>query len=190
MFENHQGRSDNTFRAALLLSALIHLVVILYLKLPELVEPMQGKMALSVILAKPQDVGQPAAEPPPIVTPVIQQLPALPPPEVPVKHEQAPPPMDAPKPMPEPKSESAPGETLQQTPADPVESSPQIVEAGKVQALLLIDERGKVHQIIWQVLPAITEETLQQIEQRLRTKTYLATGKSYTLYEIVEIPRD
>ena len=98
--------------------------------------------------------------------------------------------MDIVEPVPELESEPVPGETLHETPSDPVELSPQAVEAGKVQALLLVDENGKVDQIIWKALPALTEETLQQIEQRLRTKTYLVTGKSYTLYEIVEIPRE
>jgi hypothetical protein len=189
------SRSGDTFRAALLLSVLLHLLVILYLKLPGLVEPMRGKVALSVILAQPQEVGPATAEPlPPSVTPVPQQapeVPALPPPEVPAKHEEPPPPpIEVAKPVPEPESVAAPAESLQQTPADPVEPSLDIVEAGKVQALLMVDESGAVHQIIWQELPAVTDKTLQRMEQHLRDRNYLATGKSYIMYEIVEIPRE
>jgi len=194
MLGNYQSRSDNIFRAALFLSVLLHLVAIQYLRLPELAEPMRGKAALSVILAEPQDVGRPVPEPPtPIPAPVLQQpleVPKPPPLEAAVKDEQTTPPMDIAKPIPQPKSEPTSGETLQETPADPVESNQEIVEAGKVQALLLVDYEGKVTQIIWKTLPAIADETLQQIEQQLRARIYLATGKTYTVYEIVELPRE
>ncbi len=201
MTENHQSRLDNTFRAALLLSMLIHLVVMLYLKLPDLVAPMRAKATLSVILAMRQEAGQPTAEPPPSeVTPVMQPPPeAIPQPPQEVIKQEVPLPMATKLPLtPAPESEAVseqvskpvPGETLQEVPADPVEASSQIVEAGKVQALLLVNERGTVTQVIWKVLPAITDETLQRMEQHLRAKGYITTGKPYTVYEIVEIPKD
>ncbi|HEY8096518.1 MAG TPA: hypothetical protein VIE65_10570 [Methylobacter sp.] len=82
------------------------------------------------------------------------------------------------------------GKEVKSTPSDPTIRSQESDSASQVQALLLIDADGKVQQIIWNKLPAITEEGLSKMEQRLRQKNYLITGKSYTTTETVEVVRD
>lgn len=85
---------------------------------------------------------------------------------------------------------SLPAQEVHVTPADPATSSQESDSASQVQALLLIDADGKVQQIIWNKLPALTEQGLSKMEQRLRQKSYLITGRPYTTTETVEVVRD
>lgn len=57
---------------------------------------------------------------------------------------------------------------------------------GKLQVLLVIDGSGRVGQIHWYQLPAMTEEEFHKLEQRLRQKIYLPSGVEYTVTEQVE----
>lgn len=58
---------------------------------------------------------------------------------------------------------------------------------GSVRVLLAIDENGNVRQIIWGQLFYMTNETLNRLEQQLRQKVYRATGRAYTVHEVVEV---
>ncbi len=191
MTEERLSRPNNVFRAALFLSALIHVLGLLYLKLPPPSQILQGKPALSVILAKPKDVGSPIPEP--ISSSPIKRQPleesSLPVTQ-PVQQEEVKIEASTAETSLEMAAEPDAGETLQDVPADPVTPSAQIVEAGKVQVVLQIGENGAVRQIIWNALPAITDRALQHMEAQLRMKIYLVTGSSYTVTEIVEIPRE
>ncbi len=53
----------------------------------------------------------------------------------------------------------------------------------KVQVLLVIDSGGKVTQIHWRQLPAMTDEELKRLEEGLRQKIYLSNGLEYTVIE-------
>jgi hypothetical protein len=57
---------------------------------------------------------------------------------------------------------------------------------GKVVALLVIDGSGRVQDIGWNELPAMTDDQLRQLERRIRQKTYFATGRQYTTTDSVE----
>lgn len=52
-----------------------------------------------------------------------------------------------------------------------------------LSALLLIDASGRVGSIHWKQLPPMTDAALNRLEQRLRSKSYLATGIEYRVVE-------
>jgi len=57
---------------------------------------------------------------------------------------------------------------------------------GKAQALLVIDSSGRVGQIHWYQLPAMTPEEFSKLEQRMRQKIYLSNGVEYTVLVDIE----
>jgi hypothetical protein len=191
------SRPDEIIRAALLLSVLAHLATMVFLRLPITPIALEGRKVLTVILLPRQNASAPKAEPPPVPEPAVQEAPAA----VTVRPE--PPKAESPKPAPitssrqeQHKTNAAPASEIQPMkqelralPADPVDENQQIQTAGKAQAVLLVDENGTVGQIIWQQLPAVSEEELQEMERRLRQHAYMARGKQYTVPESIEVPR-
>ena len=187
-------------RAALLLSVLAHLGALAFWQLPPLPRTLEGRTFLTVILLPPQNASLPKTEQQPLPESTIKEPPA----PVPLKPEPSI--MELPKtPEPAPSSQqelhvsnAAPAmeedqpaiEEFRALPADPVAENRNIQTAGQARALLLIGEDGAVRQIIWNQLPAVTDEELRQMEQRLRQKAYLARGGLYTVTETIEVPRE
>jgi hypothetical protein len=192
MSEAGHGRSNSVFWAAMFFSALLHILGLIYIKLPAIVHTIQGKTALTVILAPPKRAFQKASPP---ALPLINDL---------IKHRaiKEPTPKEQPEPetveiealtheyISEPMPEQDASETLQAMPADPVISTERVIQASKVRVVLQVNERGEVQQIIWNALPVVSNDVLQRMESQLRMKAYLSTGKPYTVSEIVEIPRE
>lgn len=193
-------RSDELIRAALLLSAVAHLIVMLYWKMPLLLDALEGQVVLTVILQSPQHAPKPEVAPAPLpVAPEPKKEEALLPARIdPVKAEVPAPPVPVPASRYEqsidkiaPVVENQPAdEKLEALPADPVIENRQVQKASQAQALVVIGEDGTVRQIIWKQLPAVTEEELRQMELHLRQQAYLARGVVYTMPETIEIPRN
>ena len=45
----------------------------------------------------------------------------------------------------------------------------------------MIDASGNVGEIVWNELPAMTEDMLRRLERRLRQRTYPPTGTVHTM---------
>jgi cell division septation protein DedD len=184
------SRPDEFIRAALLLSILAHLAAFAFWKMPVKPIAMEGHRALTVLLLPRQHADTAKTTPPPPqekpaevqVEPEKPELPK-PPPVTASRHTQ-PEKTDAPAPEKEPAKEQS-----QAAPSDPVLLNYIFQNADKAQALLLIGEDGSVQQIIWQQLPAVTEQELHEMERRLRQHSRMARGTSYTVPESIEIPR-
>lgn len=76
-----------------------------------------------------------------------------------------------------------------QAKADVVSGGPQSLTPGNTNVLMVINEEGTVQDLIWQELPPLTRDKLERLELRLREKKFLATGKVYTLREVIDVQR-
>lgn len=70
---------------------------------------------------------------------------------------------------------------MQPTPGHPANRNPAAVG---VNVLLVVGGDGRVQQILWDQLPALTDEQLRRVEAVIRRKTYAA---GQTLNEIVDV---
>lgn len=71
----------------------------------------------------------------------------------------------------------------------PDDAAPQPASASEVAVLLLIGVNGEVLQIVWDKLPAISYQTLEQMEMRLREKKYPPSESPHTLTVVVTVPK-
>lgn len=64
---------------------------------------------------------------------------------------------------------------------------PQPARPGGVTALLSIGEGGHVSQILWNQLPALSDEQLRRLEGLVRGRTYAGTLAGQTLNEVIDV---
>jgi hypothetical protein len=198
MAQRWQSRPDAAIRAALLLSAVIHLAVFVFCKLPPMPSIEEGYATLTVVILPPWQGGKKMEEAPQVF------------PEKPVET------LPSPEPMTPEVSKSTTLAMPKQTPLSskavhpsnpvttesmandekdvplpvvPVVENRQNQSLVRAQALLLVGEDGRVQTIVWNRLPAVTEEELKRMLSELRAKVFLATGRTYTTTEDVEVPR-
>lgn len=72
-------------------------------------------------------------------------------------------------------------------PAAPGRDAHAEAAAGGVTARMVIGEGGRVRQILWRKLPALTREQFEQLEDLLRATTYAESMAGSTVTEIVDV---
>lgn len=168
-WQSGMPQDERRFKHALILSLLLHVLVLAYTK-PSMDIARRGDTALTVTLTTSAETATPEAidKSDPDAQDVIA-LPASPntPPKQTVK------------------LSAKPERSAQSSAEQAAAKSGLAMSRGqsKVQALLVIDSLGNVTQIHWKQLPAMTDDELKKIEQRLRQKIYLSNGFQYTVVE-------
>lgn len=191
-------RPEKAFRAALFLSAVFHLAVVLWVRFPEyqiplpigagnntLIVQLTGKSATDAQDRQVEFISKELRfeliSPAPVVLP-----------EIPVADYQE---RDS-----EPSSEGEESSKVAEAaPATPGQQQPtaaifidhreSVVKPGRATVFLSIDEAGKVVKIIWDSLPVVSKEELMQMEAELLEKPYTGTGSPYSVAETVVVPR-
>ena len=75
----------------------------------------------------------------------------------------------------------------------PEPAPPQAVPAprralpGEARVLVIIDERGRPGQLIWNYLPALTTEQFQRLERGVRQRTYASVPRGTALNEVIDV---
>jgi hypothetical protein len=198
MLQRWQSRPDAAIRAALLLSVVIHLAVFIFCKLPTMPSIDEGYATLTVVILPPWRGGK-KMEADRQVFPE-KPVETLPNPEPMKPGVNKPAALFMPKPMPLSSKvvrQSNPVTTESMAndekdvplPVVPGVENHQNQSLVRAQALLLVGEDGHVQAIVWNRMPAVTEEELKRMLSELRAKVFLATGKTYTTTEDVEVPR-
>lgn len=72
-------------------------------------------------------------------------------------------------------------------PAAPGRDAHAEAAAGGVTARMVIGEGGRIQQILWRKLPALTSEQFERLEDILRTTTYAESMAGSTVTEIVDV---
>jgi len=193
----HSGRPDSEFRTALILSGLFHAAVLAWIKLPQLpLEILGADAVLMVRLVPVQGTGLPQDSlpvsatdtvKPQALSPTKQELPLAATVQI-AKPSSAIHSDKTPNTVPVATNPDAQDELPQEAPAVPVQSDRQVLNPRMVRVLLVVGKDGSVGQIIWGSLPSVTEETLHEMERRLRQKTYPATGSTYPVTEVIDVP--
>lgn len=178
---------ERRFVALLAASALLHATLIAQLNLPPREVAGTGYPVLSVVLKKlaPPPAIE-SAEPalPPLfteaATPPLRATPTL---------NTAKPPMPAVAPEQSPLTESSAAPTPRPaiTPPAPGRDAQGLAAAGGVSAHFLIGEQGRIHSILWNRLPALTNDQFQRLEALLRENEYPHAPAGSTLTEMVDV---
>ncbi len=175
---------EKRFQLTLGFSVLLHALLLLAWKLPPQVWKAADHAVLTVVLrgAAPLAQSSPAAsEPKQDVTVLVQKEPApaafsvLPKPVV----QGAPAP---PAPRPQPTASVSQARVASQATVGRLSNAPPAPVG--VTVLLVIGGDGRVGQILWDKLPALTDDQLRRVETVIRQRTYAA---GQTLNEIVDV---
>ncbi len=191
-------RPEKAFRAALFLSAVFHVVVVLWVNFPVCRIPSRigaGNDALIVQLTGKSGTGAQDSQVEFISNELrfelISPAPAVGP-EIPVVDYQG----RGSDPSTEDEesskvAEAAPATPGQQQPTAAIfiDHRESVVKPGRATVFLSIDEAGKVVKIIWDSLPVVSKEELMQMEAELLEKPYTGTGSPYSVAETVIVPR-
>jgi hypothetical protein len=190
-------RPDNIFRAALFLSALFHLLLLVWLKFPEHLLPLQiggGHAALTVQLTPRTRAAVPDIQPMlftndlrlELLAPAPSPRPELPVAEFVAGYREA----AIEKPQVEVAEQAEP--IAPEQPAPPpafVDRREPVLRPGMATVFLRINEDGRVVQMIWDQLPVVTREELVQMEMELLERYYPLTGSAYSVAETVIVPK-
>jgi hypothetical protein len=177
----HQDK--RRLRLALAVSVLLHAILLLaWQPAPKPWKPVDSAV-LTVLLrgVPPVPASDPGTQQENTSVVLTQDGPApaafLVPPQAPLQGVIVPPAAD---PQPAPAATPAPV-ALQPTPGRVSTSAPAAVG---VTVLLVVDAEGRVGQIYWDQLPALTDEQLRRVEAGIRQKTY---RPSQTINEVVDV---
>ena len=189
--DNEEARIRRRFGRILLASALLHLLVLLTVKFPPKDRSGAGFPVLTVMfkamtpapvrLPEPLPVTQ--ESPPPrllsqdAVAPAARV--ATKPPQVrePIKEVK---PVVAEAPLPS----AAINGTSKPVPGRDARTAPA---TGGVSVLMAIGEDGRVTEILWNRLPALTNEQFKRLENMLRANVYAASMAGTTVTEVVDV---
>ena len=61
------------------------------------------------------------------------------------------------------------------------------LEKGGASLTMVVDAKGHIHDLIWQELPAMTTEQFTELERRIREEKRLATGRTHSLRQTINI---
>lgn len=181
-----RGHQDKRrLRLALAVSVLLHAILLLAWKpAPKPWKPADSAV-LTVLLRGPAPLpaSQPGTQQEQASVVLTQDSPApaafsVPPQAPPLQGAIVPP---AAHPQPAPAAATPAPVALQPTPGRVSNSAPAAVG---VTVLLVVGEEGRVEQIYWNQLPALTDEQLRRVEALMRQKTY---RPSQTINEVVDV---
>lgn len=69
----------------------------------------------------------------------------------------------------------------------PGSNEPDSTKSSGVRVLLTIGEQGRVNQIIWNQLPALTDEQLRRLETSIRTRTYAESMSGQSIDDMIDV---
>ena len=189
LLQNHWSHAEwkqddeKRFQLTLGLSVLLHAVLLLAWKLPPQVWKVADNAVLTVVLraASPMAQSSQAVEKKQDIAILVQKDPAPAafsvPPKTVVQGAVVPPAT-----RPQPSLPATPARVaIQPAPGQPSSAPPAPVG---VTVLLVVGTEGRVEQIFWNQLPALTDEQLRRVEAVIRDRTY---RPRQTLSEVVDV---